>query len=89
MVHSLKAKPTEAEAWLLVRNVPFRRTSAYHIKIGHNVSYWPSTGRIYLDGASKRHPHHGLAALAAVLQEEGYRPDPDTPILPTLPGTKP
>ena len=71
MAYPNDPKFTEAEAWLHARNVLFRRTSPYQLKIGRRVSYYPSKGRIFIDGEGKSRDQTGLAALEAVLREEG------------------
>jgi hypothetical protein len=41
------------------------------IKIGRRVSYYPGRGSIFVDGESKCREETGLAALRAVLREQG------------------
>ena len=63
---------TEAEAWLRDRNISSRRTSRYQLKIGRRVSFYPNKGTIFVDGEDEARERTGLAALEAVLREQGY-----------------
>jgi hypothetical protein len=60
----------EAMDWLRKRNIPFRRTSSYQLKIGSRVSYYPGKGTIYLDNETTARPETGLDALEVVLRDE-------------------
>jgi hypothetical protein len=79
-----KSDPTfaEAEAWLRARRISSRRTSRYQLKIGRTISYYPHKGTIFVDGEDEARPHTGLAALEAVLRDQGYLGGPTAPATP-------
>lgn len=54
--------------------VSFRLTSPSHIKIG-KVNFWPSTGKIFIDGTPGALKERGLAALLPLIE---IRPDYQT-----------
>jgi hypothetical protein len=57
-------KMKEAIAWCLASGVRFRRCSQHQIKMGQ-VSFWPTTGKIVLDGGYV-HPHTGLEVFQQI-----------------------
>jgi hypothetical protein len=61
---------TTAIQWLTQHNIPYKRKTAYQIKIGKNVSFF-TTGKIHVDGEQKARPNTGFVALKAVLFEMG------------------
>ncbi len=76
MTHSprfqrLAAAEAETEAWLRKRNLPFKRPTTRQFKIGRNVSYYPGTGTIFVDGEQQGRDETGLAALEVALRAEG------------------
>jgi hypothetical protein len=62
----------QALAWLRRYNVPHAQKTPHQIKIPPDVSYYPSTGTIYLDGDRHAVPAKGLTALTTVLGMRGY-----------------
>lgn len=64
-----------------------------HFKM-RNLNYWPSSGKIFVDGAQSCLPDRGLQALEAELRRKGYqssgpstpalKPQPPRPTMPTL-----
>lgn len=62
-----------------------------HFKM-RDLNYWPSSGKIFVDGAQACLPDRGLQALEAQLCTRGYRrsgpttltPQPHRPTIPTL-----
>ena len=71
-----------AVAWLQERKIYFTNPGAGHIKIGPRVNFWPTHGKVYLDGDKQCHPDRGLPALEAVLREQGYLGGPTAPTTP-------
>ena len=53
--------------------IPFRQPTPAHLKIGP-INYFPSTGRVYRDGAACSAPGRGLSALERSLREAGLIP---------------
>ena len=47
-----------------------RRPSPFHLKFPGGINYWPSTGKIFIDGAPGPHPDRGDAALLKLLKEQ-------------------
>jgi hypothetical protein len=69
---SLNSDPmTTARQWLDQRNIPYRQTSEYQLKIGL-INYYPSRGSIILDGQKTKHPDVGLDALGQILVKLGH-----------------
>lgn len=60
-----------ARQWLDERNISFRQTSEYQLKIGR-INYYPTKGTIILDGSKVKNPQVGLSALAHVLRIHNY-----------------
>lgn len=56
----------EALLWLLRNHIRFVRKTRHHLKIGP-INYFPTTGRIVLDGHGPALPERGLAALQVLL----------------------
>lgn len=62
-----------------------------HFKM-RELNYWPSSGKIFIDGALVCLPDRGLQALETTLRARGYRrsgptaptPQPDPPPMPPL-----
>lgn len=61
----------ESMAMLDEMRVLYRVVSDYQIKIGRYVSYYPSTGRIFIDGEKSARREKGLHALRVLLFERG------------------
>ncbi|MDO9713163.1 hypothetical protein [Paracraurococcus lichenis] len=61
----------EAFALLEQRGYPARLVNANQIKIGR-VSYYPTTGTVYRDGALKPLPRRGFASLEWYLGKHTY-----------------
>jgi hypothetical protein len=58
--------------------VHFTEPNPNHFK-ARDLNYWPSSGKIYIDGAPASLPDRGLQALEAELRARGYRrSDPTT-----------
>lgn len=64
----------EAMAMLDEMGALYRVVTEHQIKIGRYVSYYPSSGRIFIDGEKGARPDKGLQALRAVLLERGLGP---------------
>ncbi len=58
----------DARAHLDALGVSYICPSSFQLKIG-SVSYYPTTGRVHVDGEPGARPGTGLAALGAVLVE--------------------
>ena len=82
MTHKPDPTFATAEAWLHARRISSRRTSRYQLKIGPTISYYPNKGTVFVDGEDEARPHTGLAALEAVLREQGYLGGPTAPTTP-------
>jgi len=62
-----------------------------HFKM-RDLNYWPSSGKIFVDGAQACLPDRGPHALEATIRARGYRrsgptapkPQPHPPTMPTL-----
>lgn len=63
----------QARQWLSERDVPFRQTSAYQLKIGR-INFYPSKGTSFRDGDKARHAVTGLEGLIELLTEDGFLP---------------
>lgn len=66
---------------MIARKIRFRVCSPGHIKIGA-VNYWPSTGRIHIDGTIASLPQTGLTQLLNLLEStrlerRGAKPSPE------------
>ena len=62
-----------ARQWLSERNVPFRQTSEYQLKIGR-INFYPSKGTSFRDGDKARHAVKGLEGLIELLAEDRFLP---------------
>jgi hypothetical protein len=40
----------QAQAWLCDRDIPYRALTRYQLKIGRQVSYYPTKGTTFVDG---------------------------------------
>ncbi len=58
----------DARAHLDALGVSYTCPSSFQLKIG-SVSYYPTTGRVHVDGEPGARPGTGLAALGTVLVE--------------------
>ena len=69
-----KPDPTfdAAVAWLRTHHLPYRQVTRYQLKIGRSVSFYPHRGTIFVDGEDEARERTGLAALEAVLRDQGY-----------------
>ncbi len=81
MTQSTSPAMAEAQAWLCVRDVPYRPLTRYQLKIGKRVSYYPTKGTTFVDGEEGARPRTGLRGLAEVLIELGYLEPDCTPTL--------
>ncbi len=61
----------EALAWLRTTGVPHQQKTAYQIKIGRTISYYPRSGAINLDTrtGSQAHPQRGRRALERLIEK--------------------
>ena len=59
-------RTVEALLWLLRSRIRFIRKTRHHIKI-NAINFFPTTGKIAIDGAGPALPQRGLAALQALL----------------------
>lgn len=70
-----KRLPTDTVAHLaavdLLENldVSFWRASEHHLRIGDNLSYWPASGKMQVDGEKACRRERGKLALAALIAE--------------------
>ena len=71
MTHTNDPAMDEALAWLRATGVPHRQMTAYQIKIGRRISYYPRSGAINLDTrtGSKAHPQRGRRALERLIEK--------------------
>ena len=53
-----------------LRGADARRPSPYQLKLPGGINYWPSTGRIFIDGAPGPHPGRGQSELLKLLEEQ-------------------
>ena len=61
----------EALAWLRTTGVPHQQKTAYQIKIGRRISYYPRSGAVNLDTrtGSQAHPQRGRRALERLIKK--------------------
>jgi hypothetical protein len=52
--------------------IHFTEPNPNHLKI-NNINYWPSSGKVFIDGANACLPDRGIHALEALLGQRGYR----------------
>ena len=64
-------RAVEAFSYLKWHKIPYSRPLPSHIKIGPSISYWPASGKAFVDGDKRCHPERGLRALGAVLRSQG------------------
>jgi hypothetical protein len=71
-------KQADTIALLASFKVHFTEPNPNHLKI-NNINYWPSSGKVFIDGANACLPDRGIHALEALLGQRGYRrSDPTT-----------
>ncbi|MBI0436082.1 hypothetical protein [Roseomonas sp. KE0001] len=70
MMHINDPIMTEALAWLRAKGIPHEQKTAYQIKVGRRISYYPRTGAINLDTrtGSEAYRHRGLRALEQLIK---------------------
>jgi hypothetical protein len=56
--------------------VHYTEPNPNHFKM-RDLNYWPSSGKVFIDGARACLPDRGLHALEAALRDRGYRRDPN------------
>ena len=81
MTQSTSPAMVQAQAWLCVRDVPYRPLTRYQLKIGTRVSYYPTKGTTFVDGEEGARTRTGLRGLEEVLIELGYLELECTPTL--------
>ncbi len=70
--------------WLRTHHLPYRQRTRYQLKIGRSVScFYPHRGTIFVDGEDEARERTGLAALEAVLRDQGYLGGPTAPTTPS------
>jgi hypothetical protein len=82
MTHNPDPTFAAAVAWLRTHNLPCRQVTRYQLKIGRSVSFYPHRGTIFVDGEDEARERTGLAALEAVLRDQGYLGGPTAPAAP-------
>lgn len=58
---------TRAVKWAQTKNIPLRRPSPYHLKVG-SLNYWPTKGTLIFDG-QRAMPRRGFEAFKQLAEK--------------------
>lgn len=62
----------EAKRCLDRHGIAYYEPNPGHLKIGRSINYWPTSGKVFIDGTPGSRVDRGLPALETVLREQGY-----------------